>query len=266
MHTAIKKGDRKIMNQLQVFNYQGQEVRTVEKDGSPWWVLKDVCDVLGISNATVVASRLDPDEVTKFDLGGLSGESNVVNEAGLYNVILRSDKPEAKDFKRWVTHEVLPTIRRHGAYLTPEKVEEALLNPDTIINLATQLKEERQQRAALEETVERQRPKVLFADAVEASSTSILVGDLAKLMNQNGVDIGQNRLFNRLRRDGYLCSRHGDQYNLPTQRAMDMGLFEVKVRTISNPDGSVKTTRTTKVTGKGQIYFIEKYCEKHPEK
>jgi len=138
------------MNELQIFKYNSAEVRTVSKDGEPWFVLKDVCAVLGLSNATIVAARLDGDEVTKFDLGGLSGESNIINEAGLYNVILRSDKPEAKAFKRWVTHEVLPSIRKHGAYMTPETLEAAILNPDTMIRILTQLKDEQERNKVLQ--------------------------------------------------------------------------------------------------------------------
>lgn len=245
------------MNMPQIFNYQEKEVRTVLKDGEPWFVLKDVCDALGLSNPTIVASRLDTDEVTKFDLGGLSGESNIINESGLYNVILRSDKPEAKEFKRWITHEVIPSIRKHGAYLTPEKVEEALLNPDVIIKLATDLKNERERTKQLAAKVELDKPKVIFADSVAASHTSILIGDLAKLLNQNGINIGQNRLFDWMRENGYLCSR-GESKNMPTQYARDLDLIEIKERTIDNPDGSIRTTRTPKITGKGQIYFINK--------
>lgn len=138
------------MNDLQIFNYKGNEVRTVEKNGEPWWVLKDVCNVLGITNPTVVASRLDSDEVTKLDLGGLSGESNIINESGLYNVILRSDKPEAKPFRKWVTSEVLPSIRKYGAYMTPETLEAAILNPDTMIQLCNALKAEQDKNKVLE--------------------------------------------------------------------------------------------------------------------
>jgi prophage antirepressor-like protein len=134
------------MNELQLFNYEAHEVRVITRDNEPWWVLKDVCAVLGLSNPTVVAARLDADEVTKFDLGGLSGESNIINESGLYNVIVRSDKPEAKRFKRWVTHEVLPSIRKHGLYA----IDEVLENPDLLINALTELKAERARTAKLQ--------------------------------------------------------------------------------------------------------------------
>lgn len=256
------------MNELKVFNNpEFGEIRTLEINHEPYFVGKDVAEILGYSNTKdALASHVDSEdkeiiqrsENATFDIP--SRGLTVINESGLYSLVLSSKLPTAKKFKRWVTAEVLPSIRKHGAYITPEKIEEVLLNPDTIINIATQLKAERQRRAALEQTVEIQRPKVLFADAVEASHNSILVGDLAKLLKQNGVDIGQNRLFDRLRRDGYLCGRSGDQYNAPTQRSMELGLLEVRERTINNPDGSVRITRTTKVTGKGQVYFINKYC------
>ena len=252
------------MNELQTFNYQPQgypfpcEVRTIQKDDEPWFVLKDVCQILDLGSPHKVADRLDGDERSQIpvtDSLGRQQETTIINESGLYHVILRSDKPEAKPFRKWVTSEVLPAIRRHGAYMTPETIEKALTDPDTIIQLATTLKEERAARLALESKVEEDKPKVLFADAVAASHTSILVGDLAKLLRQNGVDIGQNRLFRYLRERGYLCGK-GERYNLPTQRSMNAGWFEIKETTIGNPDGSVRITRTVKVTGKGQQYFI----------
>ena len=180
----------------------------------------------------------------------------VVNESGLYNVILRSDKPEAKPFRKWVTSKVLPSIRKHGAYMTPQKIEEVLLNPDTIIKLATELKAEQEKRVALESKVEQDKPLVAFANSVSVAKTSILVGELAKLLKQNGVDMGQNRLFAWMRENGYLISRKGTDYNMPTQRSMEMELFEIKLTTISHGDGHTSISKTPKVTGKGQIYFI----------
>jgi anti-repressor protein len=246
------------MNHTQIFNYQGSDIRTVVINNEPWWIAKDVCDVLELSNPTVALQSLDEDERSKFNLGR-QGETNIVNEPGLYSLIMRSRKPEARTFKRWITHEVIPTIRKHGAYMTPEKLEEVLLNPDTLIRLATDLKAEREARIAAETKIEADRPKVLFAEALETSSNTILIGELAKLLKQNGVDVGQNRLFERLRHEGYLMRTRDERWNDPTQRAMEMGLFEVKVRSINNPDGSVRTIKTTKVTGKGQIYFINKF-------
>lgn len=246
------------MNDIQIFNYNSSEVRTIQTDGEPWFVLRDVCNVLGISHVKDTADRLDQDEVGQtevIDSLGRKQTATIINESGLYNVILRSDKPEAKPFRKWVTSEVLPTIRRHGMYATPDTVEKILADPDTTIKLLETIKQERAARLALEAQAEADKPKVLFADAVSASHTSILVGDLAKLLRQNGVDIGQNRLFSFLREKGYLCSQ-GERYNLPTQRSMDRGWFQVKETTINQPNGSVRITRTVKVTGKGQQYFI----------
>ena len=246
------------MSNIRIFNYNSVEVRTIQKDGEPWFVLRDVCNVLGLGTPARVAERLDPDEVSQThitDSMGRQQETTIINESGLYNVILRSDKPEAKPFRKWVTSEVLPTIRRHGMYATPDTVEKMLADPDTTIKLLETIKQERAARLALEAQAEADKPKVLFADAVSASHTSILVGDLAKLLRQNGVDIGQNRLFSFLREKGYLCSQ-GERYNLPTQRSMDRGWFQVKETTINQPNGSVRITRTVKVTGKGQQYFI----------
>ena len=245
------------MSNIQIFNYNSVEVRTIQNDGEPWFVLKDVCNVLHIGNSRDVVARLDQDEkgVGQIDTLGGKQEMTIINESGLYNVILRSDKPEAKPFRKWVTSEVLPTIRRHGMYATPDTVEKMLADPDTTIKLLETIKQERAARLALEAKAEADKPKVLFADAVSASHTSILVGDLAKLLRQNGVEIGQNRLFSFLREKGYLCSQ-GERYNLPTQRSMDRGWFQVKETTINQPNGSVRITRTVKVTGKGQQYFI----------
>ena len=191
------------MSNIQIFNYNSTEIRTIQKDREPWFVLKDVCQVLGMDTTQLkkVADRLEADEKGRTQIttpGGVQ-ETWIINESGLYNVILRSDKPEAKPFRKWVTSEVLPTIRRHGMYATPDTVEKMLADPDTTIKLLETIKQERAARLALEAQAEADKPKVLFADAVSASHTSILVGDLAKLLRQNGVDIGQNRLFSFLR-------------------------------------------------------------------
>ena len=249
------------MNQLsRVFN--NQELRIIEKENNElWFVAKDVCDILEIKNSRDAVSRLDDDEkgVVLTDTPGGRQKLQVVNEFGLYNLVLTSRKPEAKEFKRWITHEVIPSIRKHGAYMTPETIEQVLMNPDTLIKLATNLKEEQEKRKQAEKQLEEQKPKVIFAEAVETSKSSVLVGELAKILNQNGVDIGQNRLFKWLRDNGYLIRQKGENFNLPTQYSMDLGLFEIKKRTINNPDGSIRTTRTPKVTGKGQIYFVKKF-------
>ena len=208
------------MNQLQVFNNQefGQ-VRTMMIDGSPWFVAKDVCECLGLTNPTMSVGQLDEDERTKFNLGR-QGNTNIINEYGLYNLVLSSRKPSAKAFKRWITHEVIPAIRKHGAYMTGETLEQALTSPDFLIRLA-----------------------------------------LAKLLNQNGIDIGQNRLFNWLRENGYLICRKGTDYNMPTQRSMEMQLFNIKETAITHSDGHVSISKTVKVTGKGQVYFVNKFLK-----
>lgn len=246
---------------VQPFDFKGYKVRTLTfETGQIWWVLKDVCEVLGIRNATDVAKRLDRDEVTRFNLGGLSGQANIVNETGLYRIVLRSDKPEAREFQRWVTHDVLPSIRRHGAYMSEAVVERTLADPDYLIRLATQLKEDRAARVKAERQLETQKPKVLFADAVSAAHTDILVGDLAKILKGNGVDTGGTRLFAWMREHGYLM-KAGSAKNMPTQRAMELGLFHVKETTVVHADGHTTINKTPKVTGKGQAYFISQFLD-----
>ena len=252
-------------NELQVFSYEGNEVRTVQRDGEPWWVLKDVCAILDLGSPHKVAERLDEDERNQIPLTDRLGrlqDTAVVSESGLYNVILRSDKPEAKKFKRWVTHEVLPTIRKHGAYVTPAKLEELMNDPDSWIKVLTALKEERAAKERLQLEATENKPKVIFADAVSVSEGTILIGELAKILKGNGIEIGQNRLFEKLRQDGYLIKRKGTDYNAPTQRAMDLGLFRVKETAITHSDGHVTISKTTKVTGKGQQYFINLFLGK----
>ena len=226
----------------------------------------DVCKALEIGNPSQAISRLDEDEhftTLISNESAASGKSNAsfVNEAGLYTLVLGSRKPEAKAFKRWITHEVIPSIRKNGAYMTDDTLEKALTSPDFLIQLATQLKEEQEARRALEAENAAMQPKALFADAVTASHTSILIGELAKILKQNGVDIGQNKLFERLRQDGYLM-KTGSSKNMPTQSAMEKGLFEIKESTKTEPNGSVRIMRTTKVTGKGQMYFVNLFLNK----
>lgn len=244
------------MNELTVFeNPAFGRVRTTTIKGEPWFVASDVCKCLELSNTTVALDRLDADERSKLNLGR-QGETNLVNEPGLYSLVLSSRKQEAKAFKRWITHEVIPSIRKHGAYITPKTLDEMISSPDFGIRLLSELKAEREKNRELEGKIETDKPKVLFADAVSASKSSILVGELAKLLKQNGVDIGQNRLFEFLRGKGYLIKRKGTDYNMPTQYSMERGLFEIKETVINNPDGSVRTNKTPKVTGKGQQYFV----------
>ncbi len=248
------------MNDLQIFkNPEFGEIRTIEKDGEPWFVGKDVAEVLGYSNtADAVQKHVDDDDklTSQIAIAGQNRNIIIINESGLYSLVLSSKLPGAKQFKRWITSEVIPSIRKHGGYLTPDKLEEVLLKPDTLIQLAQNLKAEQEKRMALEVKMEEQKPKVLFAESVEAAKTSILIGELAKLLKQNGINIGQNRLFEWLRNNGYLIRRQGSDYNMPTQRAMEMGLFEIKETTITHSDGHIHVSKTPKVTGKGQVYFV----------
>lgn len=253
------------MQQLQTFMYNEQAVRTLfDSKGEVFFVGNDVAKLLGYSNyRNAVINHVDTEDKqrTQIEDAGQSREMTIINESGLYSLILSSKLPTAKQFKRWVTSKVLPNIRKHGTHMTSETIEKVLADPDTIIQIATQLKEERAKRMQAEVVIEQQKPQVLFAKAVETSETSILVGQLAKLLTQNGISIGQNRLFAWLRDNGYL-GKKGAHYNEPTQYAVERGWFEVVERTMQNPDGSVRITRTTKVTGKGQVYFINKLLTK----
>ena len=249
--------------QPQLFNFHNQRFRTVIVNDEIRFIGKDAATILGYSNTRDALSKhVDPeDKITVAIHDGITrGNPNqtVINESGLYSLILGSKLPTAKEFKRWVTSEVLPAIRKHGAYMTPQTIEKALLNPDTIINLATQLKREQEQRKQLQAENEQMKPKALFADAVSTSNSSILIGQLAKILRQNGVNIGQNRLFAWMRKNGYLGIR-GSNRNVPTQRSMELGLFKTKETVINHSDGHTTVNITTKVTGKGQQYFINKF-------
>lgn len=242
------------MNELQVFNNaMFGDFRIILQNNEPWFVAKDVCDCLEIKNTTDALKRLDDDERARFNLGR-QGETNIVNEYGLYSLVLSSRKPEAKEFKRWITHEVLPSLRKYGTY----SMDIPRTLPDALKAYASEIEQHNKTKALLEA----QRPKVIFADAVSASDTDILIGDLAKLLNQNGHNIGQNRLFERLRQEGYLISRKGNSYNTPTQRAMELGLFRIKETAITHADGRTTINKTPKVTGKGQQYFINRFIGK----
>lgn len=253
---------------LTPFTYGDQPVRVVTIDGEPWFVLSDLCKVLDLEQVSRVKARLD-DALTRInpiaDAWGRTQNATIVSEAGMYEVVIRSDKPEAAAFRRWITSEVLPSIRKHGGYLTPEATEAALADPDFIIRLATDLKQERARRAELEAQAHVDRPKVIFADAVAASQTDILVGDLAKILRGNGVQIGANRLFGWLRDNGFLIRREGTDYNSPTQRSMEMGLFRIKETAITHSDGHVTVSKTPKVTGRGQTYFVERFLREHQD-
>ena len=249
------------MNEIQIFsNPQFGEIRTaIGENGEPMFCLPDLCRVLELTPSKV-AQRLSEDVLSKYPLetaGGIQ-QTNFVNEDGLYDAILDSRKSEARKFRKWVTSEVLPTIRKHGVYATSQTIDNLLADPDNAIKVFQTLKEERRLRQIAEAKIEADAPKVLFADAVVGSKSTCLIGELAKIISQNGYPIGQNRLFQWLRDNGYL-GKHGERYNIPNQQYVEMGLFELKKGVRSGNDGVMKVTMTTKVTGKGQQYFINKF-------
>ena len=249
------------MNKFEIFNYENKEIRTIMKDNEMWFVGKDVAEILGYARARkAILDHVDLDDkgvLKQSTLGGVQ-DVTIINESGLYSLILSSKLESAKKFKKWVTKEVLPTIRKHGMYAT----EELLNNPDFAIEVLTQLKQERAEKEKYIKEIEEQKPKVIFADSVTASHTSILVGELAKILKQNGIDIGQNRLFQKLRDLGYLISRNRTDFNMPTQKSMNLGLFEIKETSVTHADGHISISKTPKITGKGQVYFINKFNEK----
>lgn len=233
-------------------------IRALQIDGEPWFVAKDILDALGVDRTAL--RKLDDDEkgVDSIHTPGGNQDVNVVSEAGLYVLILGSRKPEARAFKRWITHDVIPSIRRHGLYATPQAAEAMLADPDVMIGALQALKAERARVAELSAENAALAPKALFADAVASSDRCILVGDMAKLLKQNGYNTGQRRLFAKLHEDGYLMWSGGK--HVPTQRAMERGLFELKETTGVRPDGSAWTNFTVRITGKGQIELINRYC------
>ncbi len=245
------------MNGLQTFSFKNQEIRALAIDGEPYFVGKEVATILGYQNGSRDVNRhVDEEDRRYYRIGTPSGEqeATIINESGLYSLILSSKLPTAKEFKRWVTSEVLPAIRKHGAYATPATIESIIANPDNGIRLLQALKAEQNKRKEFEAKNAEMTPKALFADAVAQSDTSILVYDLAKLICQNGVNIGGTRLWAWLRDNGYIF-KHSCE---PTQKSMEMKLFEVIERTVQRSGHAPKVTRTTRVTGKGQQYFINK--------
>ena len=241
----------------EIFNFRGQDVRTVIINNEPYFVGKDVAEILGYTNPRqALKNHVDEDDkgVSKCDTPGGKQDLVIINESGMYSLVLSSKLPQAKEFKRWVTSEVLPTIRKNGMYATDELLD----NPDFAIATLQKLKEEREAKKQLEARIEADRPKIIFSNAVSASHTSILVGEFAKIMRQNGADMGQNRMFAWLRENGYLISRKGSDRNMPTQKSMELGLFEIKETTINHSDGHISISKTPKITGKGQLYFTEK--------
>jgi anti-repressor protein len=249
-------------NPLQVFEFENKKMRIIDIDGTPAFVAKDVVE--GVGNIWNGVSRIEhvPEEwrgATSVVTPSGVQEMQVLFEQGIYFYLARCDKPAALSFQKVIAGKILPSIRKYGAYMTPQKIEEALTNPDTIIELAQILKKEQAKARELAAQVAEDRPKVLFADSVSASHTSILIGELAKLLRQNGVEVGQNRLFERLRDEGYLM-KEGSSRNMPTQRAMELQLFEVKETPINRSDGGIDLKMTPKVTGRGQVYFVNKFC------
>lgn len=245
------------MNEVQLFNFENHEVRSLLINSEPWFVGKDVADVLGYKNQNDALSKHvdveDKDTIAIRDSISRNRNTPIINESGLYSLVLSSKLPSAKKFKRWVTSEVLPALRKTGQYQVKELSGQELM--------AKALIEAQSVLAAKDKQIEEMKPKALFADAVATSHTSILVGELAKILKQNGIDMGQKRLFAWLREKGYLIKRQGTDYNMPTQKAMDLGLFEIKEGSYVNGSGVNITTKTPKVTGKGQQYFINKFLQ-----
>ena len=245
------------MNEVQLFNFENHEVRSLLLNNEPWFVGKDVAEALGYSKArNAIATHIDSEDKKDAPIQGTLGgvqEMTVINESGLYSLVLSSKLPSAKKFKRWVTSEVLPALRKTGQYQVKELSGSELM--------AKALIEAQSVLAAKDKQIEQMKPKVVFADAVATSHTSILVGELAKILKQNGIDMGQKRLFAWLREKGYLIKRQGTDYNMPTQKAMELGLFEIKEGSYVNGSGVNITTKTPKITGKGQQYFINKFLQ-----
>lgn len=248
------------MRNVQIFkNAEFGEIRTLVEHEQVLFCASDVAKALGYARPNdAVNQHCRATVKRRTPISGKIQDINFIPEGDVYRLIIRSKLPAAEKFERWVFDEVLPTIRKHGAYMTDDALHKAITEPDFLIRLATELKQEKEARQQAEQQIEADRPKVLFAGAVSASHTSILIGDLAKLLKQNGYETGQKRLFQQLRDEGYLI-KSGSSKNMPTQKAMEMGLFEVKETAFNNPDGTIRVTKTTKVTGKGQVYFINLY-------
>lgn len=249
------------MNTPQIFNFEQNEIRTVLVNDEPYFVGKDVAEVLGYSNTQkAILTHVDEEDkgVTKWDTLGGKQQMTIINESGLYSLILKSKLPNAKKFKRWVTSEVLPAIRKNGVYLTDQKAYDITHNPDSLADLLLQAGEQLKQKDLVIQEME---PKALFSDAVRGSVNSCLVTELATILKQNGVNIGQNRLFEWLRDNGYLC-RDGRRKNKPTQRSMDLKIMDVREHVRTNSQGELVTTFTPLVTGKGQVYFVNKFLGK----
>jgi anti-repressor protein len=270
------------MNDLKIFkNEEFGNLRAAEMNGEPWFVGKDVAEALGYSNTKdAISTHVDKEDKSIFQRSDFATLENYIpksafpvkfvpadipnrgltfiNESGLYSLILSSKLPSAKRFKHWVTSEVLPAIRKHGAYMTDEKAFDVVHNASGLADLLRQAADQLKQKDL---QIERMRPKEIFSDAVSASHTDILIGELAKILKGNGIEIGQNRLFTWLRENGYLIRRKGTDYNMPTQKSMENGLFRIKETAITHSDGHVSVSKTPKVTGSGQVYFVNKFLK-----
>lgn len=252
------------MTDIQIFsNPQFGEIRTaIGEKGEPMFCLTDVAKALGYSRpADAVSTHCKGVSILPTPTNGGVQQVKFGKEGDVYRLVMKSKLPEAGMFQDWVCDEVLPTIRKHGVYATPQTIDNLLADPDNAIKVFQTLKEERQLRQIAEAKIEADAPKVLFADAVVGSKSTCLIGELAKIISQNGYPIGQNRLFQWLRENGYL-GKHGERYNIPNQQYVEMGLFELKKGVRSDNDGVMKVTMTTKVTGKGQQYFINKFLNR----
>ena len=244
-----------------MYSFRDNNVRVIMKDNEPWFVMNDVCEVLDIKNPHDAYSRLEEHEKGVGITEGLTGKknANIINEYGLYSLVFTSRKLEAREFKNWVTRDILPSIRKRGVYATEDFTKKALEDPQFMIDALTALKKEREEKELLEAEREKNKPKVLLAESIENSNDLILVRDLAVILKQNGIDIGQNRLYERLRDLGYLI-KSGTSRNLPTQRSVELGLFRI-VETTRNDGKYIMINKVAKVTGKGQKYFINKFLK-----
>ena len=246
--------------QMQLFNFENQQVRTLIINEEPYFVGKDIAIILGYKKPeNAIANHVEDEDKTTTLIQGTGSnyksKTVIVNESGMYSLILSSKLPNAKRFKHWVTSKVLPAIRKHGAYMTDEKAFDVVHNKTGLADLLQQAADQLKQKDI---EIAEMKPKALFADSVATSHTTILIGELAKILRGNGIDIGANRLFAWMREHGYLINRKGSDWNMPTQKSMDLGLFKIKETTINHSNGSTSISKTPKVTGKGQQYFVNK--------
>ncbi|RGL55026.1 phage antirepressor Ant [Bifidobacterium adolescentis] len=250
-------------NEIQRFDFRGASLRTLtDEAGEPWFVLKDCMSILDLGNPTETVKMFDKDEFSTtevIDSIGRRQQTYIISEPGLYRLVMKSRKPEAKEFQRWVTHEVLPQIRRTGGYIPATDADDDMTILAKAVMIGKRTMEQQQRKIAEQQRrIVELEPKARFADAVAASDDTCLIGELAKMLLQNGIPVGQNRLFRLLRAEGYL-GKSGSNRNMPTQRAMELGLFRIKETTVTHADGHTTVSRTPKVTGKGQRYFIDRY-------